>query len=624
LRIHREDEKAELELRGQLINDLAVISSNCHVTIGVQWIMGKTKEYYDLVVEVAEQLRWIVASFKEPPEEGLSFTRANIEYPFPAEVLSWNDEDRCPKFEIVYNDASDQELGDDNGICWHQPFTGLNVAVGFPIPHRPDGMRGVELPFFLMTAFAGVGYSVAYKGGFVLKGWQNALFPTRTDSNLDLSGAASAIQWHLFRSKRHRLYMMEAKKTEPALLPLRTKLSLTEFYPAIEQTKRHFLGLYQDSRICIGTNDSRADDIAPVHFDENLEESRLRQLVEWTRVVNFSFGGGMHGISSGISTGIRIRTLKERQLRLDLGRTWRNLINATCNNSTILFNVKTRIAWMLPQICVVMQLLQAWTKANYSGTQIDYPAFDDMSPDHFECDLRRFLKQQAAVEAHIALEENFIYFANVLNQLQDDEELKPAKRGNSRRLAGVDFAQLATQPETFSIITTDINIKSGGDWLQMLKSDWKDPQTPYRVITLFCDNLVRQPIEPTAQVCDTWFPPPVDHDYLIAAMHCLKKLAELYGRDPIKLSREHIWQRGSYGPYETCNGRSCNRVQKVVNGSGRRDTDISNIVSNASAQAAVVFGCGFNVDLQRSCQPTSPSQPALEPRRPLSQPPVLD
>lgn len=151
------------------------------------------EEYYVLVADVASQLAWIVAALKEPPQEGLSFSRAKIEDPFPTGEPSRNDEDRCSSFQIVHGDALDQGLEEDNGTCWHQLFTGLNVAVGFPIPHRPNRMRGVELPFSLITTFAGVGYSVAYKGGFVLKGRENGLFQIWTDSDSGTIGEASAV-----------------------------------------------------------------------------------------------------------------------------------------------------------------------------------------------------------------------------------------------------------------------------------------------------------------------------------------------------------------------------------------------------------------------------------------------
>jgi hypothetical protein len=137
-----------------------------------------------------------VATFKKPPEEGLSFSRAEIKDPFPTgDPGSRNDKESCSNFRIMHDDTPVQGLEEEDGTCWHQLFTGLNVAVGLRIPPRPDAMRGVELPFSLMTAFAGIGYPVAYKGGFVLKRRKNALFPYRTHPVFGtISEEASAVQ----------------------------------------------------------------------------------------------------------------------------------------------------------------------------------------------------------------------------------------------------------------------------------------------------------------------------------------------------------------------------------------------------------------------------------------------
>jgi hypothetical protein len=190
LLIHGKDENAEpgcIQLQGELDGKSAAPLSN--VAIRVQWIKGTMEEFYDLVADVASELAWIVAAFKKPPEEGLSFSRSEIKETFPT---GRNDKESCSNFRIVHDDI--QGLEEEDGTCWHKLFTRLNVAVGFRIPPRPDAMRGVELPLSLMTAFAGIGYPVAYKGGFVLKGRKNALFPYQTHPGFGTIGEASAIQ----------------------------------------------------------------------------------------------------------------------------------------------------------------------------------------------------------------------------------------------------------------------------------------------------------------------------------------------------------------------------------------------------------------------------------------------
>ncbi|CAN6674901.1 hypothetical protein TRVA0_071S00166 [Trichomonascus vanleenenianus] len=591
LLVYGEDDDTEttcIELQGSLDNQSSTPLPKRDVVIRVRWIEGCMRNYFILVAAVASQLAWIVATFKEPPEDDISFSSAKIEGPL---THFQDDEDNSSIFRIKCEDAQDTgPKKKDDSTCWHKLFTACNVAVGFSIPERPRRMRGLELPFSVMATFAHCSYPVEYKGGYVLKGWYNALFPVRINWSKGASMPPSAVQWHLFTGERYRLHMEKVKMTAPRLRPIRTKLSEDEFCEATGQCKRHFLGLYENSRFSIGTNASRADKIGRSHFNDRLKQIRHGKYLKWTGGIGFSAGGG-------------------------------HVINATNNKSTILFNVQMRTAWMLPQICVVMHLTQAWMKKKYPDAQVKYPDFNDMSEGALTNALNEFLNQPIAGDVELGNVLNS--FANALHQLRADEDLKPAKRGPLRlkttRLAGVDFAHLASMPQTYSILATDINVKSGGNWLQVLKSNWEDlgaRHGPYRVVTLFCDSLIPQPMMPIGQVCDTWLPPPSAQDYLIAPMYCIKELARLHGQDPVKLSSEHFWERGRVGPFAPCHGRasSCNRLQRIVT-SARRDKVISNIVLTASSHAVVVFGRAFPLDPQRQCA-TKESQESAPPTQP--------
>ncbi|XXG95796.1 hypothetical protein Hte_002067 [Hypoxylon texense] len=75
---------------------------------------------------------------------------------------------------------------------WHQFFNGLNVAAGFPIPDRPEGMRSIEVLLDIMTALAGINGPIEYEDGFVLKGEKYALFPVAVDMRSRTMREASA------------------------------------------------------------------------------------------------------------------------------------------------------------------------------------------------------------------------------------------------------------------------------------------------------------------------------------------------------------------------------------------------------------------------------------------------
>ncbi|KAF7589130.1 hypothetical protein BBP40_004735 [Aspergillus hancockii] len=598
LRIHWGDaDTSSVELRGQLDDTPSAVAPECNSTIRVQLIDGSIQHYYVLVADIVEELAWVVATFRDPGNEGLSFSTARVENAFTTDNLPWNDDDHSLSYKIVHEDTGQSNTNeDDDSTCWYYPFTGLNIALGFPIPDRPGQTRGVELPFSLMTLLTDCRYPVAYEGGFVFKGWQNALFPVRSDSGLCLSEAASSLQWHLVKAEGpDRLHMAAVSDIHP----IRTELSPTGFCMAMEQTKRHFLGLYPESKIFIGINDSRCDSVQPIRRDSGLKIKTLRTPIEWTRAVNLAVSGGLFA-SAGISTGIRFLPKKERQMTHSVERTRAHIINDTINNSTILFDVGNRRAWMLPQIYVVIYLVQAWARKalGNASASIRYLPSGAMNEENLRNELQAFLSQPTGVSFNMM--ETFVYYARILDRLQDEEALKPAKKG--KRLAGVDFAGLVDE-RTYSVIRTDIDLRFAGSWLEVLKSNWVNITKPYKIVTLFCHNIPRQPILPTTPVCDTWFPPPVERDYLIVAMQCLERLAIKYGTDPFMLSCDHSWVCGALNPFATCGHRNCNLLQSIAIGLNR-DGDIFNLVLKAHPYGAVVFGNKFD-EQNRRCSPTS-------------------
>ena len=534
-----------IELQGNVYKSAAPLAQ-FNVAILVKWIEGKTKDYDALVADIASQLAWTVAAFREPSDD-ITFSRAKIEDSFAMTDPSENDEDCYSNVSIGHDDYLDQSPEGDEGKCWHKIFTAVNIAVGFPIPNRPDGMHGVELPFSLMTTFAGVGYPVEYKGGYVLKGEKNALFPVRMGSDSDSIVETSVVQWHLFGTRRSRLFMAEAKERDPTLRPVGTslnELSPLGFLEGLKQQKRHFLGLYQNARICAGTADSRAEMILTARGQNCVQEEDQLWPIEWNRTIS----GSAAFASFGLSTGLRFKKRKDRQLCLTYDRNLNQHLDSTRSNFAVLYNVQTKTAWLLPKISVVMHLVQAWAKARYPEISLVYPEFNNMGL----CSLERAFNEFQRQALEIDLEHAFKQFSSLLDQLQNNEHLKPSKGLDRTRLAGVDFFQLVGMPLTYSILSTNINLRHSGNWPRMLRHNWKAKQ-PYKVVTLFCNNISPQPIMPRGRVCSTWYPPPVGHSYLITTMYCLKELAQSYGRDPVKLSPKHVWERGTYGPYDACN-----------------------------------------------------------------------
>ncbi|GKZ56606.1 hypothetical protein AnigIFM49718_001873 [Aspergillus niger] len=314
LRIHGESTSAIplcVELQGQLSDK----NDASDIAIQVRLVEGKMEDYKCLVANIGSQLAWIVATFQDSPKEGLAFSRARITNSFPTKEQPQYDKDSFLIFRIGHAYVPDPSLRDGEARCWHELFTGFNVAFGFKISYRGNGMRGVELPFSLLTTFGCVSYPVRFKGGFVIKGHKTALLPDRV-SGSGLPGKISAVQWHLFVTRKPRLYMEEVSRDKPYLRVVKIEASPTQFCDEFKQAERHFLGLYQASTICAGTNDSKAELIETARGQLSIREKQLRSPIFWSRNINISAGFGAFGASFGASTGMRIPEERERLLRL--------------------------------------------------------------------------------------------------------------------------------------------------------------------------------------------------------------------------------------------------------------------------------------------------------------------
>lgn len=112
--------------------------------------------------------------------------------------------------------------------------------------------------------------------------------------------------------------MAEGNDREPGLCPIGTDRSPTEFLEAIEQPKRHFLGLYQDAGICIGTNDSGAEMIKTACGQEKVKEKDQLSPIEWNRTINASLGGGRRRYVGRRFDSLPVPTTERTEVNFDL------------------------------------------------------------------------------------------------------------------------------------------------------------------------------------------------------------------------------------------------------------------------------------------------------------------
>ncbi|KFY70200.1 hypothetical protein V498_10384, partial [Pseudogymnoascus sp. VKM F-4517 (FW-2822)] len=164
---------------------------------------------------------------------------------------------------------------------------------------------------------------------------------------------------------------------------------------------------------------------------------------------------------------------------------------------------------------------------------------------------------------------------------------------------GVEFHELSEIPDSYELKEVDIDKNNSGGWVKIVRDNGiaKDSE---KILTLFCPNL-SQPIRPSPQTraCGTWSAPLTKMDYLITTVFCIRILNKRHGSDPPKLSPTIYWASGVMDPFDECQGRCCNRLQKLSKNDPRR-RDLVGVIDGAP-EGAVIFGGRFDLDPNALC-----------------------
>ena len=153
---------------------------------------GGNSEQHDLQLEgnkvqicqSLEMLAWVIAIFRRPMQDHLTVSEIDFGYR--------GGPDECPHFELSLMPLSTSfpVRPDEDGQCWTSLFPQSILAYGFPVPsqRRPEGFIGLEIPFEILTMFAGIRFPLGLGQGLVLAGPSTLLVPGSKTEN--------AIQWH--------------------------------------------------------------------------------------------------------------------------------------------------------------------------------------------------------------------------------------------------------------------------------------------------------------------------------------------------------------------------------------------------------------------------------------------
>lgn len=477
------------------------------------------------------------------------------------------------------------------GCCWLNMFDGGYVlAQGFPVPPRKIG-RGIELPLDMMVEQAMTYHTISDRGSIILKGSHTALVPILVDG-IETLDQAEEVQWHLIGKKPklvHVTFADESKRSEGYYL---TDVEFSAEDPdlsweAIDQRalkmlpvksiqefsgKRSFVGHFPKAQILLGTKESGF---------EKIERSNAKPV----KGSVMKFGQASIALGTNFSTagiinmtgGITFRRTRydntPKQVPALIGDQLRN----RRNRPHIVYDVEKKIAWMIPEACLILYLMHRWASLqeppSITGEQQETTQDPSSSQQEIPLELRgtSVLEHMPFIGAscdggkkaadsiwskcfrspelpkHIRSTEEPekpVYVANIVFRMslavdgliEHQKRKKPSFfRWQGIRMWGYELADVAELNEAPAKRVSVDKARSGG---------WYNLTNPKSEIAILFGNKLGDLIkyEPGQMICHRWKSVPMGYNFLSADGEGLKYLQERLdqrGLSNLFLSNKH-------------------------------------------------------------------------------------
>ncbi|KLU83586.1 hypothetical protein MAPG_02639 [Magnaporthiopsis poae ATCC 64411] len=594
------------------------------------WVGGTPK----FIADAALQFAWVMSAFRRPYRRASAKGQDEPVLAISAPEVRYGgreDGEVTSTHHFVFRLQDLKPCPEDTASgCWHDIFCTYVLARGFPIPARPAGLRGAELPFALMTTLSAVDYSLPFLNGFVLKGRRAALVPPLGPigepglSVEDKTGSPSGrcIQWHLVLAKDGDLTMDHVYKqvtgneppTAELFTPSRTGPAVSDksdqeaetllsgdgasegqegqdldpdHFPnegSLASTKnRHFLGLYRSANVHIGTRDSLG------HFLQSPEAQHMpkHMRLTWAGTLNMGVGFSLLGLIS-----LSLSTTTQLNRAGDGSNVIKPLVDRAedaCTRLAILYDTNRKTGWLLSEAAVVLHLMQDRIQKNRCAYPPPY-AFPDGPLNNLESISRAL---QVFVD-HSARNGNlFKYFDDRCCQMRETVytpggfPLSFHSFTSSKYLTGISFCELAAMKDCG---TMRVPVSStSGQWVRMLHANRRSPSK--QVLVFFCGHIDNghMPIRrgPGIETCSTWNVAPGDRSYLVAMASCVHGLLDNNHQTLVSDNPRYYWGPSQH-PF-TCVGgvgSFCDRLQRLT----RQEPNPPWNPREIPGEGAVVFG----------------------------------
>lgn len=593
--------------------------------INIQTVLGEEGEHMLLQVkgnfgqirETLEQFSWLATTLRRGSGGGLTVSEIRFRFANLAEGL----------FELSLLKQSDDRKPDSNevGQCWTSLFKESNLAYGFSLcdDDRPVEMVGLEVPFPLMAAFAGVKYPVHFAGRTALAGSSTLLTP--------IVASGDCIQWHY----SHGEYRFDSCSQHVKVLD--SKLH-TMTWPELT-TARTFLGFATRAEILLGTKYLPVAGIS--ESNAPWARGRISLATEGPLTIEW-ITKGIFKVSMG-SMWKFSRTAERAQLE-EQQRSLIDRIRDSQHTPALLYDYEAARAFLVPELSVILHMVSAYLHDCSSLPQDRIPCADPC-PNSKEAAFR-LVEQEQDLDIPLKLGKSRKYcdIINEFVEIWEQRKLQTSARKADLSLhpregiRGWDFVDMQNKKREFferEIPTSVFSRQSEPLWWEVF--------TEQPCMIVFGGNIgcpIRKIAHDMNQpYCNAWADIPTGKHMLLAHVSSFTQLTKIccsQSQQKIKHRPHHMitdklaWARPKGSTlFEPCRqGHSCSPVQTMtkIRRWHQWDKSYERIPGDMenNQDGAALFADDPNDFAPRPCsfEPPRPPNPGQPNPLPVSTPPV--
>ncbi|KAF2099089.1 hypothetical protein NA57DRAFT_56715 [Rhizodiscina lignyota] len=545
--------------------------------------------------DFGETIAWLVAALRPTNHTRSDFSMSDVEF----SVLLTDEEDfddvRC-----ICKPKPMRAVKPDLTQCWHSLFKNTTI-INCPIINAkpestganshalagglqsngvsaPEGF-GLGLPFDglnHLAALSGADTPVEYDGGLVLLGFSTILVPCQ---RLDNDG----LQWHLVREEDAKKMISLSKIDDDKICQARDRKLITTV-EQIHAAKRHFIGLWEDAIIALGTKQylyelSPQDEFDEIKYDE----------------VKASFSQSMSIGYKGVTLGKTNTTAYRRtQITRDPElETLSSKLDWFGNEAVIIYEFgELRRSWLVPKLSLILFATQAYLHfsnehrddgrdkiLNYAEPEADgaRAAWKILQPQDGGTTVKGFTLSNDSDTEKADASKTLLY--DVLQTITTNLRRVSARASPGGGplswscVFGYDLANLCSSP-TLNFLRTPWTFNwisgsgSSSGWMSLTKT-----------VPVFLCSRIPPPVRPVTEKENKEFDPPLNENHMVCPISALALVdrAGYKGLEKGKVTQD-VFLHSPHTPFGNCDCQECQcpedhlpepRVQRFVNSDER-------------------------------------------------------